>query len=306
MSLVRPKPLRRGSGAGGRNKRGAGLAYLALSPSLGISILYLVLPVVFVIWFSLTRWTGFDVPTFIGARNYGQLVSGRFLNSLWVTLTFAVLCSVASVAIGFTLSALIRQRIPGWRFYRVLWFAPTLVPGAAVAIVWASGAFYPGTGLADQIISGVGGDLPSQGWLATKPFAMIALVITATWAATGFPMLLISAAMERIPSELDEAARVDGAGRWRIATRITLPLVWPVVGTVLALQIIGLLKAFDLVYIMTRGGPDSSTTTIAYLMYNSAFVSGQSGLASTYAVALILLVVPLSLFARTWLGATDD
>ncbi len=187
-----------------------------------------------------------------------------------------------------------------------MWFFPTLIPGSTVALLFVSGAFYPQTGLADTILRALGFHTPMEGWLDTPHYALIALMITVVWAICGFPMLLLSAAIERIPTEINEAAEVDGAGRMTIARRITLPIIRPVFGMVFALQVIGLLKAFDIIYVMTSGGPGTSTTTLAYAMYENAFIGQSSGLASAYAVVMIVLIVPIGLLARGLVRPEED
>ena len=192
-------------------------------------------------------------PQFQGLANYRQLAGPDFGNALRVTAIFAIGGAVATIGIAFGLSVLIQQRLRGWRFYRVLWFTPSLIPGAVIALLWVSGAYYPTKGLADTIIRAIGFTPPAEGWLDTPNYALVALMLTAIWATTGFPMLLLSAAMERIPAEIAEAGRIDGAGRITLALRITFPLIRPIVATVFALQVIGLMKTFDLIYIMTFG-----------------------------------------------------
>ena len=269
------------------------------------SAAYLVFPLGLVIWYSFTNWSGFSTPRFTGLANYKQLAGAQFGNALRVTAIFAGGGAVATIAIAFGLSVLIQQRLRGWRLYRVIWFTPSLIPGAVIALLWVSGAYYPTSGLADTLVRAFGFTPPAEGWLDTPRYALVAVMITAIWASTGFPILLLSAAMARIPREIDEAARIDGAGRFTLARRITLPIIRPVLATVFALQVIGLLKTFDLIYIMTFGGPGTSTTTLAYAMYNAAFIGGRSGLASSYAVVMILLIIPLGLLARGWIGVQD-
>jgi ABC-type sugar transport system permease subunit len=289
-----------------KRRRKDAFAWVALAPSMLWSTAFLIFPLGLVVWYSFTDWSGFNTPQFQGLVNYRQLASPDFGNALRVTAIFAVGGAVATIAIAFGLSVLIQQRLRGWRFYRVLWFTPSLIPGAVIALLWVSGAYYPTKGLADTIIRAIGFTPPAEGWLDTPRYALVALMITAIWATTGFPMLLLSAAMERIPAEIAEAGRIDGAGRLTLALRITFPLIRPIVATVFALQVIGLMKTFDLIYIMTFGGPGTSTTTLAYLMYNAAFIGNKSGLASSYAVIMVLLILPLGFLTRGWIGAKDE
>jgi raffinose/stachyose/melibiose transport system permease protein len=194
-----------------KRRRKDAFAWLALAPSMLWSTAFLIFPLGLVVWYSFTDWSGFNTPQFQGLANYKQLAGPDFGNALRVTAIFAIGGAVATIGIAFGLSVLIQQRLRGWRFYRVLWFTPSLIPGAVIALLWVSGAYYPTKGLADTIIRAVGFTPPAEGWLDTPNYALVALMLTAIWATTGFPMLLLSAAMERIPAEIAEAGRIDGA-----------------------------------------------------------------------------------------------
>jgi raffinose/stachyose/melibiose transport system permease protein len=275
-------------------------------PSVVWSGAYLLLPVLIVCYLSLTAWGGFDTPRFLGLGNYKTLSGPDFTSALKVTLLFAFIGGLISVVVGFTLAVVIQQRLYAWKFYRVLWFMPVLIPGSVTALLWQGGAYLPQSGLFDTLVKDLGFTPPSQGWLGTPEFALPGVIVVAIWASAGFPMLLLSAAMERVPRELSEAAAIDGCSRTRVALHVTLPLIRPVLATVAALQVIGMMKTFDLIYVLTTGGPGTKTTTLAYLVYSAGFIVGKSGLASAYAVVMIILITPLALMARGWIGSDDD
>lgn len=265
---------------------------------------YLLIPTLMVLWLSFFNWEGLGpISDFVGLRNYQRLLAGpEFLNSVRVTLIYTLAGGVATISAGLLLALIINSRMRGWQFYRVAWFIPVLLPGVVVALLWVSGIFAPTTGVADAVALKFGVQSPSRGWLGEPGLALPAVIAASVWAFSGWPMLLLAAGLERIPRELYEAASIDGAGLAAKTRYITLPLLRPVLGAVAALQLIAGLKGFDLIFVMTGGGPGTATRTMSVLLYDAAFTAGAFGKASAVATLMIIVIVPFALLSRRWLS----
>jgi len=277
-------------------------------PAFVMMALFLVVPLIVVVYISLTNWTGLGpISSAKGLQNYTRVLGGaEFFESLRVTIVYTLSAGLGAIVLGFGLAVLIRQRLRGWRFYRVAWFIPVLVPGTVTGILWSSAVFAPNVGAVDALLSVIGLPTPVLGWLGTPDLAMVAIVITALWAGTGWPMLLLLAAMERIPRDYYDAASIDGAGPLALTRHITFPLVRPVLAAVVTLELIFGLKVFDLVFVMTGGGPANYTRTLTILMYNLGFTSGRFGVAGAIAVLMVGIIVPVALIQRYLFARSHD
>ena len=279
-------------------------AVMSITPAYLWMTAYLLIPTVMVLWLSFYSWEGLGpVTDFVGLRNYARLLSRpEFVDSVRITLVYTLAGGAATVAAGFVLALIVSSHLRGWQFYRIAWFIPVLLPGAVVALLWVSGVFTPTTGVADAVAQRVGLHSPDRGWLGEPSFALPAVIVTSVWAFSGWPMLLLAAGLERIPKELYEAASLDGAGTLDKTRYITLPLIKPVLGAVSALQLIAGLKGFDIVYVMTGGGPGGATRTMSLFLYDAAFTAGNFGTASAVATVMILVILPFALLSRRWLN----
>jgi ABC-type sugar transport system permease subunit len=275
-------------------------ATASVLPAVAFLVLFIALPMVLVVGVSLTNWLGIGpIQKIVGLKNYESVLgSGGYLAALQITLVYTGTLTVVSTTFGFVLAAMIHHRLRGWRFFKVSWFIPIMLPSVVIAILWSGGVFATSSGFLDSTSRVLGLPVPENGWLGDSFHGQIAIIVTAIWASTGWPMLILSAAMEKIPKEFFEAASIDGA-TWLERTRfITVPLMWPVISTVITLQVVFGLKAFDLVYVMTGGGPGTSTTTIGMLMWQKAIGNGNFAVGSAAAVLIIITIVPLTILQR--------
>ncbi len=272
----------------------------AIAPAAGCMVGFLILPAIVIAAISLTNWIGIGpIEKIVGLRNYRFIVDqGGFPDSLRITATYTVVMTVTTTVLGFVLASLIHRRLRGWRVYKVAWFVPVLIPGTVTAILWSGGVFAPSIGALDTIAARSGLPVPESGWLGEPGFALGAVIVTAVWAYTGWPMLLMSAALEKIPRDYFEAAAIDGAGWLATTWRVTLPSMAPVIATVLTLQLVFGLKVFDIVYVMTGGGPSNYTRVLSVLMWQWAFPSGRFAIGAAVAVLMILIITPLALLQR--------
>jgi raffinose/stachyose/melibiose transport system permease protein len=298
-----PSWLSRVSSEGARLRRRYGFGIVAITPALVLLLAFMVYPAIQALIMSTADWRGMGpVTKFVGLSNFQRLwESGQLVHAVITNLLYAALLVPLTVAIGFLLAAAIHRRVRGWRAFKIVWFLPVVLPSIVVAFLWSGMIYAPGGGL-DSLFGMLGLPLPKNGWLATPETALIAVVITAVWQSVGWPMIVFLAGMSRIPEEIYEAAAIDGATERQLLIHITLPLMKPVFAAVVTLQLIFSLKAFDTIFVMTRGGPGHLTQVMALLMYDWSFTSLRFGMGAAVAVVMLVLVTSLSLVQRRFAG----
>lgn len=270
---------------------------------LAIYVVFVVSPFLQACYYSLTSWSGFssDQP-FVGLANYARLASDEiFLQAMRNNILLALVLPLVTVVLSFTLATLVtvggssRGQIRGLRgssFYRVVSFFPYVIPAIVIGIMWGQ-IYDPSNGLLNGVLTGLGFDgAQSFPWLGDERTAMVASMFVIVWGFVGFYMVLFVAAIKGIPAELFEAARIDGAGRFRTAVRITIPLIRDNVQT--AYVYMGILSLDAFVYMVVLnpgGGPNNSTLVMSQQLLSTAFTKGQFGLAC--AMGVVLAVVTL-------------
>lgn len=275
--------------------RGRMTPYLYLLPALLVYGTFLLFPVFRTAQFSLYDWSGFGPATFVGFDNYlGLIGDRRFVDAISHSLYLILFYSVLPLVVGLVLAAILRRgQVKGMGFFRVLIFMPQVIALVVVAVAWRQ-IYTPG-GTLNQMLGWIGIE-SDHGWLGDPGTALTAVGVIGFWIQLGLVMLLLLAGMSRIPNELYEAARLDGAGPISEFFGVTLPAVRGEIATALVLTIIAALKTFDLVYMTTSGGPGSSTTVPSYEVYNRAFQLKQVGSASAVAIVLTLIVFTINVF----------
>ena len=276
--------------------RGRATPYLYLLPAFLVYAGFLLYPLIRAGQFSLYDWPGFGPSTFVGLGNYVDLMGDRrFLAAIWHALILIFFYSILPLIVGLVLAAVLRRgQVRGLGFFRVVIFMPQVIALVVVAVAWYQ--IYSPRGLLNDVLQLVGLGEFARGWLGDPTFALPAVGMIGFWLQTGLVMLLLLAGMGRIPNDLYEAARLDGAGPVREFFAITLPSVRGEIATALVLTIIAALKTFDLVYVTTSGGPGTATTVPSYEVYNRAFNLKQVGSASAAAIVLTLLVFIINVF----------
>ena len=288
-----PDSLSRRRGRRKRNRREYGLFALLILPNITLVLTFEYWPVLYNAWLSLTRWNMISgSPVFVGLQNYISLfTSPGFHTVLLNTLVFGGAVVIGSVTIGLALAVLINQKLRLRGIVRTAAFAPYVISGAAVATLWLF-IFDPNYGLSRVIFSLFGASSPN--WTTDADWAMPALIIAYLWKGSGFVAIVYLAGLQGLPEEYEEAARIDGAGRWTIFRRITLPLLSPVTFFVMVITIIGTFQAYDLIAVMTNGGPGLATTTLSWFVYERAFKGGDAGGAAAAAVLLFFILLALT------------
>lgn len=276
---------------------------LLLLPALGFFLLFDYYPLARVVTLSMQSTDLFGRPSgFVGLDNYVDMfTSPRFAATLITTLLFALGSVTAKLLTGLAIAIpMSSSRHASW-LARPVVLIPMAVSVAVAGLVFRA-LFQPGFGLADQALAAVG--LPSPGWLTNPDFALVSVVIVDTWVGIGFTVLILLAGLASIPRELREAAAIDGAGGFRTATAIVVPLLSPTILFLCVYHTVGALREFTVINVLTQGGPANATRTLVIDIWNYAFgaSAGNFGDASARAVVLLLLVGAVSLL-QFWISA---
>ena len=272
------------------------LAYLV--PSLAVFCVFVFYPLVRNLQLSVydTSQLGALVG-FVGAAHYARLLtSPEFLNSLRVTLVFALYTVPAGIVLGLPLAMLANRRIRGIAVYRTAYSFTIAVSIAAAALIF-EWLFDPNVGVFNYLLSLAHG--PRVGWLTDPRWALPSIAAVTVWKDLGFDVVVLLAALQGVPDELVEAARIDGAGQWAVFRHVVIPAISPALFFVGVIATLGVLQSFGQVNILTRGGPVGSTDVIVYSIYRNAFVNFVFGYAA--AQAMLLFVIMLALTALQFL-----
>ena len=269
--------------------------YLLILPALAVYGAFSLYPLLRAAQFSLYEWSGLGASTFVGFDNYVALLhDDAFRAAITHALVLIIFYAVIPVLVGLVLAAILRRgTVRGMGFFRTAIFLPQVIALVVVAVAWRQ--IYAPQGPLNQLLSAVGLDGLRRGWLGDPTTALASVGLIGTWVQMGLVMLLLLAGMSRIPSELYEAARLDGAGPIREFFAITLPAVRGEITVSLVLTIIAALKTFDLVYMTTSGGPGNATTVPSYEVYFRAFDAREVGSASAVAVVLTAMIFLINL-----------
>nr|WP_154959530.1 sugar ABC transporter permease [Paenibacillus xylanexedens] len=268
-------------------------AVLFTLPALIPLLIFWLGPLGYIVYLSFTDWD-FMSPDklFVGLDNYTYLLTNsEFYRSLKVTLLFGLGSVIPTIVGGLALAMLMNSKMKSSGIFRTLLFSPWVTPTVAVSIAW-SWIFEPQVGLANLMLGWVG--VSPIGWLRDMDWALVAVLIVTLWKSIGWAMVFYLVALRNLPSDLLEAASIDGAGAWDKFRSITLPLISPTTFFLSIILTIQSLQAYDQINVMTQGGPAGSTRTLLYMYYQSAFESFNVGEASSIAVVIILICVLLS------------
>ena len=264
-------------------------AFTFLAPSLLGVVLFLVIPVIFVIILSLTQWNLLTPIRWVGFSNYANIFRfDGFGHSLLVTAYYVVLNIPFQTVLALGLAMLLNNKLPGSALIRVICVLPFLATPVAMGIVW-NWFFSPTTGIINELLGHIG--ITGPAWLSNSATAMPVIAFANIWQYVGYNMLFFLAGLQAVPLALYEAAGLDGASKVQQFRRITLPLLRPALLFVLVTSVIGSFQVFDTVFVMTDGGPGNATTVANLNIYNTAFAGFRIGEASAMSVVLFLLIM---------------
>jgi ABC-type sugar transport system permease subunit len=299
MTAPAAPPAIRGTRPDGRG--GSGLlrrirfqpAWLFVAPSLAIILVFIVVPIFQSLWFSLHDWKiGADAQEWLGLGNYERLFADElFWNALRVTSIFAVVSVVAQMFLGYWSAVALLKDTLFNKIVRSIFFFPTIVALATIGLVWRF--------LLDPSIGLVGGIATASGaepipWLQDTALALPTVIFVSVWKNLGFTMVILLAGLTAVPAHLYEAARIDGAGQRQLTWHVTLPSMRPTLLFTTMILTINSLQVFDLVYVMTSGGPLFATDTLVTKMFREGFTNFDIGYASAIAWVLFALIMILS------------
>lgn len=269
-------------------------AWLFMAPSLLILGAFVVFPILRSLYYSFFDWTvGAASQPFVGFGNYTKLFHDQqFWNALRITLEYTIVSVVLLVVLGFVAALLLQRDTLANRIVRSVFFFPTIVSLVTIGLVWKF-LLDPDIGLVGGITAALG--LPSVAWLQSTALALPTIIFVSVWKSIGFAMILFVAGLKGVPAERYEAAELDGANRWQTVWRITLPSIRPTMLFTSMILTIQSFQVFDLVYVMTGGGPVFHTDTLVNLLYRDGFVNYQTGYASAISWVLFVIIMLISL-----------
>jgi multiple sugar transport system permease protein len=274
--------------------RSARAAWWFVAPALIVLAVFFFLPVLGAFFMSLTDFDLYalgdiDNLRIVGFQNYGRLLQEPlFWKALGNTLYFVILGVPLSIGVSLGAALLVNSKLARWHgFFRTVFFAPVVTTLVAVAVVWRY-IFHTRYGFLNYALDGLG--IGPIDWMGDPHWAMPAIVILAVWKNFGYNMIILLAALQNIPEDLYEAARIDGASRWQVFRHITLPGLGPVLLLVSILTMTGYFQLFAEPYVMTEGGPLQSTLSVLYFMYDEGFKWWNLGRASAVAFLLFVLM----------------
>jgi multiple sugar transport system permease protein len=278
---------RRRSAADRRNAR-VGLAFT--SPALLLVGAFALFPLGFGIYISLTNWPLVGPYHFIGLSNYSSLIhNSEFLQSIVFTLKYTAIVTIPIFVVGYALAVFVRSNRRGTTVFRTLIFLPYIV-GLVAESYMALVELQPSSGTVNFVLSKLGIASATTAWTVRTGLATTAICILVIWFASGLTMMLLMAGMQSIPTDLYESARVDGASWWSAERRITMPLLRRSIALSLIISVVGSFLAFNQFFIITDGGPGTSTVPVVMSIYQTAFADTDVGLASAMSVVLVIVV----------------
>ncbi|MBP1045868.1 sugar ABC transporter permease [Enterococcus sp. BWM-S5] len=285
--------------AAGRLKRKNTLiAWSFIAPNFIGFFLFTLIPVVFSLVLAFMSWDSFSAPEFVGLKNFTKMLGD---DTFWISLKNTFLYTIGVVPLtliaSLGLAILLNQKIRGMKMFRTAFFFPYVTSLVAIAVVWNM-LFHPTMGPINQFLRHFIENPP--GWTSSSDWALTAIVIVSVWRGMGYYMILYLAGLQSIPKELYEAASMDGANKWKQFMNVTLPSLRSTTFFVTIMLVINCFKIFDLVQVMTGGGPGRATNVLVYNIYNEAFVKFNFGYASAIAMVLFVIVLLITVVQFKW------
>jgi ABC-type sugar transport system permease subunit len=286
-------------------QREALAAYVSLLPAFLLVAIIIWYPVTRTFYYSFTEWSGAAAP-WIGLENYQRIVTNGELWLLMRNNLIFVAAVPGILLISLIVTVLLFEEVPGWRFFRSVYYLPTILSAAVVGTLMR--VIFQAQGAANDILGRVGLERLQHDWLGSVSTAFMVLIFAFYWQTLGQGVLIFLAGLANIPTELLEAARLDGAGWWNRLTRIVVPLLVPTIAYFVLTNVIWIFVGlFALVFTVTKGGPGYATTPFDLMIYRKAFESGDLGYASALSVILFFIVLVISAVQlRTFDRLTTD
>ena len=281
--------------------------FLFLAPAFVLFLVFLIYPIFRSTYYSLFNWNGLGPAVrFVVLNNFKQILTDQvFLKGIVNCVVIVVLSLAVQLPLALGLAIMVGRNLPGRAFFRSIFFMPYVISEVITAIIWIS-MFSPDPqrGFLNALLTLIPG-VNAQNFLGDTNQVMVCVFIVLTWKYFGLHMLLFMAGLQNIPREVEEAAMIDGANRWETLWYVTVPLLGTTIRTATYLSVLGSLTQFNLVWIMTRGGPVNSSEVMATYMYRYAFIRFQLGYGSAVALVMLAFCLIFSV-AYQWLNRQPD
>ena len=277
-----------------------------VTPALALFALFVVWPIVTAVQLSVFRWKGFGPLTdFVGLRNYVTVLGDDvFVDSVVHNLIIVAGSIALQLPLGLAIALLLNRKMWGQGLLRTIIFVPYVLAEVIAGVVWFQ-LLQPEYGVIDGLLGAVGLQAPEQGWLGDPDLALLTVLIVLTWKYLGLAVILFLAGLQGVPEELYEAAQLDGASWWQTQRKISVPLLGPTMRTWAFLSMIGSLQLFDMVWILTGGGPANSTTTMATYLINQGTRSQNFGIAGAASVILFVIALVMAVLYQQLVLSRD-
>jgi putative chitobiose transport system permease protein len=269
--------------------------YLFLVPACIILGAFIFYPLLQAIWMSFTDYNMISDPSFVGLENYEEIVEDDlFWKTLGQTFLYLIVVVPTLVILPIFLAILVNQKIKGIGFFRSAYYVPVVTSMVVVGITWKW--VYADQGILNYLLQSIGIIDGPVHWLTSPTTSIFAVMAVTVWKGLGYYMVIYLAGLQAIPSDLYEAADIDGANKWKQIFHITIPMLMPSIIIVTIMSSISAMKVFEEIYVMTGGGPLNSSKTLVFYIYQEAFEKLRMGYASAVGVILLLITLVLSIF----------
>ncbi|MDD3435724.1 MAG: sugar ABC transporter permease [Candidatus Gastranaerophilales bacterium] len=265
------------------------MGWVFIFPALVGTFIFIIIPVFFSFGLSFMKWDLLNPAQFVGFENYHEILTDPLFGKILLnTFVYAISTSIFAVIIPLVLAFILNSKIRGSEFFKMAYFLPFVTPMVVIAVIW-QWIFDPNIGILNHVLR------LNINWLYDTNFAMPALIIVSVWKLIGYNMVIFLAGLSSISQSLFEAAKIDGANNFDIFRFITVPLLSPTIFFVVVITCISSFQVFDLIYMMTQGGPLDSTNVLVYAVYKNAFEYFKTGTASAIAYVLFTIILVLTL-----------
>lgn len=269
-------------------------------PAFTVFTVFLVFPVLSSFYYSLTDWNGLNPNThFVGLSNYKKMLSDSDIwNAIINTFLIALLITIGKNVLGLTLALGVQGTGKVHRVFRVWFLIPVMLSSLAIGYIWAY-MYSPSDGVINTLLGMAHLNGVAQDWLGNSHLAIYSVIFVSIWHFVAFTMIIYVAGLQSIPSDIYEAAYIDGAGKWSMFKNITFPLIAPSFTVNVVVNMIVGIKIFDTIFVMTNGGPGTSTENLSILLYRQAFSFDRMGYASAIAVVMFVIILSFSFLQIT-------
>jgi len=272
-------------------------AYLFVAPAVLLFAFTILAPIVMTFAFSFYDWNGFGTMSFVGLDNYARAIKDHiYLESYWHILIYIVATVFLEVLVGLGLAGLITMGRKGSGLFRVAFFTPVMLPMIVVSYLWKF-VYNSDFGLLNSMLESIGLGSWARVWLGNPDTALYAICLVSGWVYAGFYMTIFYSGIQRIPKDIYESAYLDGASEWTIFSKIKVPMVRNLINTGIMLCVLTGFQAFDLFYVMTNGGPYSSTEIVTTYLVKVVFTNMSIGYGSALAVIMTIVIAVIGLVA---------